>query len=58
MRGSPGFGTDTHGESQTGEITAISDSSVEVKSTGGCANTYVVDAGTVTEGVEKATPPP
>ncbi|WP_189155522.1 hypothetical protein [Lentzea pudingi] len=48
-----GTGTTTHGEFQTGEVTAISDTSVEVKSTDGYTKTYVVDAGTVAEGVEK-----
>ncbi|RDI18332.1 hypothetical protein [Lentzea flaviverrucosa] len=55
MRGGFGLGTGTttHGEFQTGEVTAISDSSVEVKSTDGYTKTYVVDADTVAEGVEK-----
>ncbi|MEV6711692.1 hypothetical protein AB0M48_06535 [Lentzea sp. NPDC051208] len=55
MRGgfSLGTGTTTHGEFQTGEVTAISDSSVEVKSTDGYTKTYVIDADTVAEGVEK-----
>ena len=56
MRG-PGFGlgsgSATHGEFQTGEVTAISDTSVEVKSTDGYTKTYVIDADTVAEGVEK-----
>jgi len=53
MRGGFGLGTETHGEFQTGEVMAISDSSVEVKSTDGYTKTYVIDAGTVAEGVEK-----
>ncbi|MFD4639138.1 hypothetical protein ACFWN2_17600 [Lentzea sp. NPDC058436] len=55
MRGGFGLGTGdtTHGEFQTGEVTAISDSSVEVKSTDGYTKTYVIDAETVAEGVEK-----
>jgi hypothetical protein len=53
LRGGPGFGTATHGEFQTGEVTAISDSSVEVKSADGYTRTYVIDADTVAEGVEK-----
>ncbi|MDX3663225.1 hypothetical protein PV646_38530 [Streptomyces sp. ID05-26A] len=55
MRGGFGLGTGTttHGEFQTGEVTAISDSSVEVKSTDGYTKTYVIDADTVAEGVEK-----
>ncbi|WP_143027753.1 hypothetical protein [Lentzea albidocapillata] len=55
MRGGFGLGTGTttHGEFQTGEVTAISDSSVEVKSTDGYTKTYVIDAHTVAEGVEK-----
>ena len=53
MRGGAGFGTATHGEFQSGEVTAISDSSVEVKSTDGYTKTYVIDADTVAEGVEK-----
>jgi hypothetical protein len=55
MRGGFGLGTGTttHGEFQTGEVIAISDSSVEVKSTDGYTKTYVVDADTVAEGVEK-----
>jgi hypothetical protein len=56
MRG-PGFGlgsgTATHGEFQSGEVTSISDTSVEVKSTDGYTKTYVIDADTVAEGVEK-----
>lgn len=48
-----GTGTTTHGEFQTGEVTAISDTSVEVKSTDGYTKTYVIDADTVAEGVEK-----
>ena len=51
--GGQGFGSATHGEFQTGEVTTISDSSVEVKSTDGYTKTYVVDADTVIEGVEK-----
>lgn len=50
MGGNP-FGTATHGLFQTGEVTAISDSSVEVKSTDGYTKTYVIDADTVAEGV-------
>ncbi|SMD17580.1 hypothetical protein [Lentzea albidocapillata] len=55
MRGGFGLGTGTttHGEFQTGEVTAISDSSVEVKSTDGYTKAYVIDADTVAEGVEK-----
>ncbi|GLY53369.1 hypothetical protein [Lentzea sp. NBRC 102530] len=53
LRGGLGFGDTTHGEFQTGEVTAISDSSVEVKSTDGYSKTYVIDADTVAEGVEK-----
>ncbi|MGW6931480.1 hypothetical protein ACWGE0_15605 [Lentzea sp. NPDC054927] len=56
-QGGPGFGigsgTATHGEFQTGEVTSISDTSVEVKSTDGYTKTYVIDADTVAEGVEK-----
>jgi hypothetical protein len=56
-QGGPGFGlgsgSATHGEFQTGEVTAISDTSVEVKSTDGYTKTYVIDADTVAEGVEK-----
>jgi hypothetical protein len=48
-----GSGTATHGEFQTGEVTSISDTSLEVKSTDGYTRTYVIDAGTVAEGVEK-----
>ncbi|RAS65710.1 hypothetical protein C8D87_104261 [Lentzea atacamensis] len=48
-----GSGTATHGEFQTGEVTSISDTSLEVKSTDGYTKTYVIDAGTVAEGVEK-----
>ncbi|MET9631167.1 hypothetical protein ABZX92_27255 [Lentzea sp. NPDC006480] len=51
--GGQGFGSATHGEFQTGEVTSISDSSVEVKSTDGYTKTYVVDNDTVMEGVEK-----
>ncbi|MEU3643385.1 hypothetical protein AB0E59_08405 [Lentzea sp. NPDC034063] len=53
MRGGLGFGTATHGEFQSGEVTALSDSSIEVKSTDGYTKTYVIDAETVAEGVEK-----
>ncbi|MFD5827771.1 hypothetical protein [Lentzea sp. NPDC060358] len=53
MRGGLGFGTATHGEFQSGEVTAISDTSIEVKSTDGFTKTYVIDAETVAEGVEK-----
>ncbi|MFD9702021.1 hypothetical protein [Lentzea sp. NPDC059081] len=53
MRGGLGFGTATHGEFQSGEVTAISDTSIEVKSTDGYTKTYVIDADTVAEGVEK-----
>ncbi|HEX8864531.1 MAG TPA: hypothetical protein VF821_02635 [Lentzea sp.] len=57
MRGGPGFGlgsgTATHGEFQTGEVTSISDTSLEVKSTDGYTKTYVIDADTVKEGVEQ-----
>ncbi|WP_157984658.1 hypothetical protein [Lentzea terrae] len=56
MRG-PGFGlgsgSATHGEFQTGEVTSISDTSLEVKSTDGYTKTYVIDADTVKEGVEQ-----
>ncbi|MDX8033179.1 hypothetical protein SK803_23425 [Lentzea sp. BCCO 10_0856] len=56
-QGGPGFGlgsgSATHGEFQTGEVTSISDTSVEVKSTDGYTKTYVIDADTVAEGVEK-----
>ncbi|MBM7864720.1 hypothetical protein [Lentzea nigeriaca] len=56
MRG-PGFGLGSgsaaHGEFQTGEVTSISDTSIEVKSTDGYTKTYVIDADTVAEGVEK-----
>lgn len=56
-QGGPGFGIGsgsvTHGEFQTGEVTSISDTSVEVKSTDGYTKTYVIDADTVAEGVEK-----
>lgn len=48
-----GFGSVTHGEFQTGEVTSISDTSLEVKSTDGYTKTYVIDAETVAEGVEK-----
>lgn len=48
-----GPGVAAHGEFQTGVVTAISDSSVEVKSGDGYTRTYVVDADTVVEGVEK-----
>ncbi len=51
--GGQGFGSATHGEFQTGEVTTISDSSVEVKSTDGYTKTYVVDSDTVIDGVEK-----
>lgn len=56
-QGGPGFGlgsgSATHGEFQTGEVTSISDTSLEVKSTDGYTKTYVIDADTVAEGVEK-----
>ncbi|MFS8095819.1 hypothetical protein LFM09_01650 [Lentzea alba] len=48
-----GSGTATHGEFQTGEVTSISDTSLEVKSTDGYTKTYVIDADTVAEGVEQ-----
>lgn len=51
MRGL-GFGSATHGEFQTGVVTSISDTSLEVKSTDGYTKTYVIDAETVAEGVE------
>lgn len=51
MRQGGAFGTATHGEFQTGEVTSISDASVEVKSTDGYTKTYVIDAETVIEGV-------
>ncbi|MEU0885427.1 hypothetical protein ABZ345_43150 [Lentzea sp. NPDC005914] len=47
-----GSGSATHGEFQTGEVTSISDTSLEVKSTDGYTKTYVIDADTVKEGVE------
>jgi hypothetical protein len=55
MRGGFGLGsgTATHGEFQSGEVTSISDTSLEVKSTDGYTKTYVIDADTVAEGVEK-----
>lgn len=52
LRGGP-LGEYPHGEFQTGEVTSISDSSLEVKSTDGYTKTYVVDSDTVMEGVEK-----
>jgi hypothetical protein len=56
-QGGPGFGlgsgSATHGEFQTGEVTSLSDTSIEVKSTDGYTKTYVIDADTVAEGVEK-----
>lgn len=48
-----GSGSVTHGEFQTGEVTSISSTSVEVKSTDGYTKTYVIDADTVAEGVEQ-----
>ncbi|GGU76345.1 hypothetical protein [Lentzea flava] len=48
-----GSGSASHGEFQTGEVTSISDTSIEVKSTDGYTKTYVIDADTVAEGVEK-----
>lgn len=45
------FGSVTHGEFQSGQVTSISDSSLEVKSTDGYTKTYVIDADTVMEGV-------
>ncbi|WP_030467172.1 hypothetical protein [Lentzea aerocolonigenes] len=45
------FGSATHGEFQTGSVTSLSDTSIEVKSTDGYTKTYVVDADTVMEGV-------
>lgn len=48
-----GSGSVTHGEFQTGEVTSISDTSLEVKSTDGYTKTYVIDADTVKEGVEQ-----
>ncbi|TWP52099.1 hypothetical protein FKR81_10980 [Lentzea tibetensis] len=52
MRGGP-LADFPHGEFQTGEVTSISDSSVEVKSTDGYTKAYVIDSDTVIEGVEK-----
>ena len=48
-----GLGSATHGEFQTGEVTSISSTSVEVKSADGYTKTYVIDADTVAEGVEQ-----
>lgn len=48
-----GSGSATHGEFQTGEVTSISSTSVEVKSTDGYTKTYVIDADTAAEGVEQ-----
>jgi len=53
MRGGTMFGSVTHGEFQSGEVTSISDSSLEVKSTDGYTKTYVIDADTVVEGVQQ-----
>lgn len=59
MRGGPGgglvirggpFGDAQHGEFQNGEITAIADSSVTVKSGDGFSQTYVVDDDTQVNG--------
>lgn len=47
------FGSVTHGEFQSGEVTSISDSSLEVKSTDGYTKSYVIDADTVFEGVQQ-----
>ncbi|MFI6094702.1 hypothetical protein ACIA8G_04070 [Lentzea sp. NPDC051213] len=52
MNGSA-FGSLTHGEFQSGQVTSISDSSLEVKSTDGYTKTYVIDAETVIEGVQQ-----
>lgn len=47
MMGGGIFGATTHGEFQTGEVTAISATSIEVTSTDGYVRTYTIDAGTL-----------
>lgn len=41
------FGTALHGEFQVGQVTAVSSSSIAVKSTDGYSKTYTIDAATV-----------
>jgi len=47
MMGGGLFGTTTHGDFQTGEVTAISATSIEVTSTDGYVRTYAIDAETL-----------
>ena len=45
--GGDAFGSVTHGELQTGTVTAITSTSVTAESTDGYSKTYVIDAATV-----------
>jgi hypothetical protein len=49
------FGDATHGEFQNGEVTAISDDSITVKSTDGFSHTYKIDDNTEVNGVKGGT---